>query len=338
MRRQLIYWLKSLIHKRPALYGALYNVLTFNPDRARQMLSRRKYPSRFGGMWTDADNYDAVYAAKTKAYSEDERALIKTWHKDGYAIMPGAIDPALIDAYQTQIKTLSAAQPSPLLMTSAALDAPKHYDASIARETKSIRIVDDYVYCEGSRALLFHSRLKWFLQAVFERPAMLTQSLRFEKGSEQALHQDTAFVRMTSAMQLAAVWIALEDIRPGSGELIYLPGSHRWEGFLFSGRFKHYDEARDGPQQLADWHQWILDEAKSRNVKPVKFSPKKGDVFFWHAALAHGGGEITVPGASRLSLVGHYCPQGVRPLYHFYKPSQRKIYTDGENKYTSSYY
>ena len=34
-------------------------------------------------------------------------------------------------------------------------------------------------------------------------------------------------------MELIASWIALEDVQPGSGELMYVPGSHRFEVFIF---------------------------------------------------------------------------------------------------------
>ena len=81
-------------------------------------------------------------------------------------------------------------------------------------------------------------------------------------------------------MKLVGVWTALEDTKPGTGELLYLPGSHKWEGYLFSGRFKHYDEERDGKDQLDSWYQWILDEADRRGVAPQSFHAKNGDVLF----------------------------------------------------------
>ena len=148
------------------------------------------------------------------------------------------------------------------------------------------RLVDDYFFCKSARTLLFNPKIVRFMELVFKAKPILTQSLRFNYGSQQAIHQDTAFVRMNSPMKLAAVWIALEDIQPGTGELQYFPGSHRWEGFLFSGRFKHYDETRDGREQLDAWHQWIQDEAKVRNVKAEAFLCQKGR----HTVLACGFG------------------------------------------------
>jgi len=70
----------------------------------------------------------------------------------------------------------------------------------------------------------------------------------------------------------------------------------------------------------------------------MSFRAKKGDVLLWHAGLAHGGAPISEPTASRLSLVGHYCPRGVRPLYHLYKFSHRKLYRARDHHYCSLYY
>lgn len=58
---------------------------------------------------------------------------------------------------------------------------------------------------------------------------------------------DTAYVIMNSSNRMDAIWIALEDIPPGSGELVYYPGSHHWNDYLFSGRFKHFGMEREVP-------------------------------------------------------------------------------------------
>ncbi len=335
--KSLVSTAKNALHKYPRLYEGVYNFATLNRDYIRQRRARAQFQSKFGGMWTDRADFEEKLAAKPNL-SADQTAQLKAWRQDGIVILNGAISDEQITAYLSETKTLQAKQPSPLRMTSAALPAPTPYDPTLFDATASVRLVDDYMFAPASRDILFDPKITNFLDMVFERPALLTQSLRFNQGSEQPIHQDTAFVRMNAPMKLVGVWVALEDIAPDSGELLYLLGSHNWEGYLFSGRFKHYDAERDGPEQLEAWHQWILDEAAKRGVKPQSFHAKKGDVLFWHAALAHGGAPIRKIGQTRLSLVGHYCPIGVRPLYHYYKPAQRRIYEDAQNRYTTSYY
>lgn len=340
MLRSAIYRLKRIIHGRPWLYRWLYGVATFNLDYCRQQLQAQHYPSRFGGMWTDRDDFRQQLDTRLRAGSIDpgEADRLRAWREQGFVVLAQAIDHGLIDQYLDELSALKAAGPCPLLMTAASLPDPSPYTAEAERQHQSVRVVDDYFFSEASRRILMHPRIMSFLASVFDRPAELTQSLGFARGSQQDMHQDTAFVRMNSPLKLAATWVALEDIQPGSGELTYYPGSHRWEDYLFSGYFKHFDEERDGPGQLQDWYAWIHRQAAARGCEAQGFLPRKGDVFIWHAALAHGGAPILDPDASRLSLVGHYCPQGVRPLYHYYKPAQRQYFRHGEHRYCSSYY
>jgi len=39
-------------------------------------------------------------------------------------------------------------------------------------------------------------------------------------------------------VELLASWNALEDIQPGSGELVYYPKSHLFPEFLFDDKYK----------------------------------------------------------------------------------------------------
>lgn len=332
--------LKSGLNQHPALYERVYNLVTRNSDFTRMRKEQRSYPSAFGGMWTDHVDYEDVLDAKLKTaeVKETDLPLIQQWREQGYITLPQAITHEAIDRYLNETDAMVASDDCPFLMTSAQAATPIPFTSQANKDHVGSRLVDDYMFSAASRDILFHDTILRYLEMFLEGQPLLTQTLRFNFGSEQALHQDTAFVRMNSPMKFIGVWIALEDIVPGSGELMYLPGSHTWEGFLFSGRFKHYDKDRDGEAQLAEWHQWILDEAKARGVKTETFAAKKGDVLFWHSGLAHGGSPVTNRDLTRKSLVAHYCKTGVRPLYHYYKPRQRKMYADNGRLYTTSYY
>jgi hypothetical protein len=50
----------------------------------------------------------------------------------------------------------------------------------------------------------------------------------------------------------------------------------------------------------------LQDQMRVRGVEPVTFLPCKGEVFFWHAALYHGGEPIRDPARTRKSYVVHY--------------------------------
>lgn len=340
MLRTAIYALKRLLHRHTGLYQVLYNLATFNLNYARQRCEASKYPSRFGGMWTDRDDFGKVLAARQRLgeVAPEVEATLTQWRDQGFITLPCCISREMVDNYLADIEGLKSRDQSPLLITTSDLNHPIAYTPQVEANHHSVRTVDDYFFSAASREILMFPPILDFLETVFERRPLLTQSLSFMHGSEQALHQDTAFVRMNAPMKLAAIWVALEDVIAGSGELRYYPGSHRWEGFLFSGKFKHWDEERDGQEQLDQWHQWIEREARERGCEAVSFLPRKGDVFIWHGALAHGGASITLAGSTRCSLVGHYCPEGVRPLYHYYKPGQRTLYNWRGYHYCSSYY
>ena len=340
MLRALIYRLKRLVHGSPRLYRALYGIVSFNFDYFRQCLQHGRYPSKFGGMWTDRDDFAVRLNARIRSGETNDSDVsgLRSWREQGFVRLGQAVDHSLIDQYLAELEGLKNQAQSPLLITAASAPDPVPYSAQSSRAHHSVRVVDDYWFNEAARKILFASPVTEFLQQVFNAQPELNQSLSFTRGSEQDIHQDIAFVRMNSPMKLAAAWVALEDVRTGTGELLYYPGSHRWPDYLFSDCFKHYDEERDGQDQLQHWYAWIHEQAEAHGSELTAFLPRKGDVFLWHAGLAHGGAPITDHAATRKSLVGHYCPRGVRPLYHYYKPAQRRYRHHGPFRYCSSYY
>lgn len=338
--RKLLYAIKRTLHGNHALYRFLYLLVTFNIDNLRQLLDRKQYPSKFGGQWTDRNDFEIILKRKMEkglvdAETEDR---LRSWRREGYLVLEQAIAPDLIDALVRELDRLPTTHPPGLMVTGPLFEGAVPYRPDFVKAHESIRIVDQYFLSEAARKILLGDTLMNFIKVIFERRPILTQSLGFEYGSEQEIHQDTAFVIMTSPLKMVGIWIALEDVQPGSGELIYYPGSHLWPDFLFSGKFRHYDKERDGREQLDAWFAWLHEEARRRNVQLKSFLPKKGDALLWHAGLAHGGSHITRPGSTRRSLVGHYCPVGTRPLYHYYKPGQRKVYETEGYLYTTSYY
>jgi phytanoyl-CoA hydroxylase len=115
-------------------------------------------------------------------------------------------------------------------------------------------------------------------------------------------------------LELAACWIALEDIQLGSGELMYAPGSHRYPDFDFGSGRKHFDANLARPEAH---HRWSLDlVARAQAAGGVStFLARKGEILIRHADLAHGGSPVARPELTRQSLVGHFCPRSARPNY-----------------------
>jgi phytanoyl-CoA hydroxylase len=135
----------------------------------------------------------------------------------------------------------------------------------------------------------------------------------FWKGSQQAIHKDTAYVQVEAApMELAATWLALEDVTDGVGALEYYIGSHRAPDYLFGGAHKWMEHA---PHEHDDFLRSHHADAEKFGYRKGTFLAREGDVLIWHADLAHGGGVITRPDATRQSLVTHLTAGTRSPPY-----------------------
>ena len=102
---------------------------------------------------------------------------------------------------------------------------------------------------------------------------------------------------------LAASWIALEDVSPEAGPLSYYPGSHTIRKFDWgNGMFLTPESSHDEN----DFARHIEAECRQMNLREEVLLARKGDVFVWHAALAHRGNPATRSGLTRKSFVTHY--------------------------------
>ncbi|HVS13455.1 MAG TPA: phytanoyl-CoA dioxygenase family protein [Thermoanaerobaculia bacterium] len=159
--------------------------------------------------------------------------------------------------------------------------------------------------CPAALDLFLHPELFAVLRLLFEERAVATQSIYFEYGSRQPLHRDPVHVVMDPASHLLAAWIALEDIRPDSGPLTYVPGSHRHPYFQFEPgiyRYDHYHHTAEDARRMAAFE---LEQCERLGLKAEPFLPRRGQALIWHHSLLHGGspGDHSV---TRKSFVVHY--------------------------------
>jgi ectoine hydroxylase-related dioxygenase (phytanoyl-CoA dioxygenase family) len=298
----------------------------------------RVFFSRFGGLWTDRRDADEELRRRSDAgaISAEDAEQLRHWIAHGYVILEQAVKPEVCRRLRGQLDTAFAQGDERLLMHSPA--ATDYQPLTARTDTHGVRVVDVYAFYESAREALFSEPIVKFLRGIFDDAPLLFQSLTFENGSEQRLHQDSAFVVTTSPLELAASWIALEDVRPGSGELAYIDGSHRLPEYLFGGKYKHWNAKRDGDRQHEEWHSLIHENAERLGLEEKTFLPREGDVLIWSADLAHGGSPVSDPTLTRKSLVGHYCPNRVAPIYFKLQPNRRdKRLFDG-GFYASSHY
>lgn len=300
--------------------------------------AQAEYFSRFGGLWTDRMDAREIVAGKLQdgLIDEDEAGLIDHWIRKGYVILRNAVPAETCDELRQVIAEAWDRGDPRLQIFPPGSSAPLPPTDDAPRDR--MRAVDVYVSFDAARRILLSPAIVRFLTVIFDRPPLLFQSLSFEKGSEQGMHQDTAYVVTSSPMELAAAWIALEDIRSGSGELMYYEGSHRTPEYYFSGEFKHWSPERDGPEQHEEWGRMLHGHAKELGFTYRTFLPKQGDALIWSADLAHGGSPAKDRTATRRSLVGHYCPADVDPHYFSYLVHRRTTVPYEDAHFSSSHF
>lgn len=269
--------------------------------------------SPYGGFWTDTHERAARLdeLVRERAVDAEEAERLRFWIANGYAVIPGVLDDAQILTLQQAIDRAIDAGSREMTYWDA---AGKQQHA--ARRDKLLeaecKVIDVHATLPEVQAAIFAPRLARFLELVMQAKAIAFQTLYFERGSEQGVHQDTAFVYVDPPLDFMASWIALEDIQPGSGELIYYPGSHRLPDMLFGqppGK-----ALRPGDPAAATYSADLAARCEAAGLSLERFLPRRGDALVWAADLVHGGsarqGSLT-----RRSLVTHYCPAHRRPPY-----------------------
>ena len=290
-----------------------------------------RFPSRFGGTWVDLSNaHDIVEGKREIGHATDEEArALHAFIDDGFVILPQAVPGRILDDLEEDIVRARDGSFDTVWV--------EHWGERGMEMTRSTREVwqrnlrlpkmhDLHSASDAARRVAFAPAIRRFLQLLFERPPMAFQSLQFTHGTEQPIHQDTAYVVVASPRELAASWVALEDIAAESGELEYYVGSHRLDDFLWQGKFKSMPASigPDHPEHLA-FLQHLHDASVARGLKRQQFRPKRGDALIWHADLAHGGSKIANRSVTRKSIVTHYCPSSVDPGYYGHMRHSGKI-------------
>lgn len=270
------------------------------------------------------------------AVSEDAAALLAQFATDGYLILEQAASHAVIDGFQSAIAAAFANGNPALLYQAHGSQETRRMEHAVDR--LGSRVVDSFVALPQALDLFATPALVEFLRLIFDAPPLLFQSISFDQGSQQGLHQDTAYVVVNRPMELAACWIALEDVQPGSGELIYVPGSHRFPDFDFGYGEKHWRGGQAEIQSHTTWSYWIINESKRQGLPVKRFLARKGDILIWHADLAHGGSQVQDFALTRQSLVGHFCPADARPFYFDHGSYRSRIAEHGALHYSSGHY
>jgi hypothetical protein len=272
------------------------------------------YRSRFGGLWPDARDADGRLSEKLSAgrIAVADASRIEQWRARGIMHLPGAVGEDRVDEFVRDSRCVF--DPGNQRILVEYFEGGEYYviPAEPRHRDMNVKVLELHAHFESARRVLFASPILDFLRLLFEDEPVAFQSLYFRLGSEQPMHQDTAYVQVKSPLEMVGVWVALEDVSLDSGPLAYYPGSHLFEEWLWDGQGRAMPESHpDHDAYLQSLHQ----QAAARGIEPEVFRPKKGDALVWHADLAHGGMPRLDREATRTSLVAHYCPMRTDPSY-----------------------
>lgn len=268
--------------------------------------------SRFGGFWTDRK--DSLNLLEQKRLPPELSARIEAFIRDGFIVFEGAVPKHETQLLRSELENFWANPPDDARVENWTADGTRQVVVpEISLRPGTTKLLDYHAFSPRARKAIAAAPVIEFLTAIFESKPKAFQSLTFWKGSEQDIHKDTAYVKIDGApMHIAASWLALEDVHPGTGELQYYVGSHRDPDFLFAGEHKWMSTA---PHQHESFLQSLHDDAANYGHRKSSFLAKEGDILIWHADLAHGGARISRPGSTRQSLVTHFTHENNDPPY-----------------------
>jgi phytanoyl-CoA hydroxylase len=240
-------------------------------------------------------------------------ALRKYYADRGYVVIRGLIPQELCAharaAYEKEVKGFKR----PLYRQTTSGAPEKHRFTPSGFMENSILNVHDLrtdwfpEFKKDALEVLTHPNMQKALKTILGESGQLVQSMYFEGNPATWPHQDTYYLDSEKIGSMVAVWVAIEDIKPGAGRFYIYPGSHKIDikknGGDFDIAFNH-----DRYKKLTA----SLIESKDLQVEAPAL--RQGDVLFWNSKTIHGSLPTTQAQYSRSSFTGHYIPESHRFL------------------------
>lgn len=263
-------------------------------------------------LWLDQTDAEAQIADRLArgSLTAEQADKLHAFARDGYLIFPLDLPSETLDAVVEGVDGLWRDRPADVAF---ACDTPARpmARADEARDRRTrYRIHDLHSHVDAARQLYLSPQIFEWVKLVLGDNAVAIQSLFFEFGSEQMLHRDPVVVPTGKPSHLLAAWIALEDISPDCGALVYVPGSHRLPYYAFAPGQHMFDHATMGEAEISAAFAFDDAQCREHGLEQKLLTAKKGEVLLWHASLRHGGAPVRNPALTRKSMVVHFSTLG----------------------------
>lgn len=229
-----------------------------------------------------------------KEITERECNYLTSFYENGFVEIEDLIDDELIDLVNGEID-------------SAVNAGYQGYE-----KLSSQRLEGLHECYPNIRRLWLDERHRRMVNLIFGVNARPSQTLTFVCGSQQPAHSDLVYLTTYPAGYMCGMWIALQTVEEGSGELVVYPGSHRDQRIYFKDT--GVESAKGGSDEFdrVIYSKWAQIASK---YKPLVYRPRKGSILIWHENLLHGGSIRTNQNLERRSMVIHYFADGACVYY-----------------------
>jgi len=294
-RLRFTYWLFNLAHLlRLAKNKQLYKTLGIGKAVWQHVAHADiKQPST-DIPWLDQEDVTPEAIRQRPGFTDFPAALqaqLLLWPQNGFIILPGLLA-AEADVVNTEIVTLREA-------------------GKIAFNFTGRKIFNAWKHSPAVGGVFHHPLLLALIRFIFNKEVIPFQTVNFIRGSQEKPHSDSIHMTTEPLGYLVAVWVALEDIQVGSGELLFYPGSHKLR-YVMSEDFASGNTGLQLGHDTRESYERKIEEVLQQHACVGQpFLAKKGDVLIWHANLLHAGSPILDPQLTRHSMVAHYFAEGV---------------------------
>lgn len=182
------------------------------------------------------------------------------------------------------------------------------------------RVQDHWRHAESVHAVATAPGVLDALETLYGRTPRPFQTLNFQWGTEQPAHADTIHFSTEPFGLMCGVWVALEDIGPDQGPLVYYPGSQD----LPEMNLDHFG-LPPNYERHGDYEEAIRRLITERRYEPEYGIIERGQAVVWSANILHGGSPRLDPTRTRWSQVTHYYFEGAI--------TWRPALSDGERHY-----
>jgi ectoine hydroxylase len=282
-----VHWIYNLLHYKQLLHNrrAYKQYHIHKPLIAS--ISSKDFPDKESRAWLDTGD-SAQLASQKEGFENFSPAVqqkILNWSANGYMVLEKYFSPETCDAVNEEINRL--VNNGRLQFTGNKLMFANKRSSLIKGITRDAGMLQ-------------------LLHFLLDKKMEPFQTINFLTGSGQRPHSDSVHMTTYPLGYLIAAWIALEDIHPDSGPLVYYPGSHKLPYLLNNEWNKDSSFLSLGKHDYTDYEDMVEELITTRQLQKTELIAKKGDVLIWHANLIHGGAPIRNSALTRKSMVIHY--------------------------------